>query len=435
MESHNAKSSLFHTHKSDTTVKSMEWTEYRPVGQLNSEGALEFNVSGNSTKYVDLQNTKLKVKFRILQENGSVLPAAVAGDKPTPDAAKVGPTNLFLQTMWRQVDVTVQQQVVSANIATKYPYKAYIETLLNYGEDAKRTQLQSQLYFKDQGDVSNNDPMSGTNTGLIQRAIFTEKSKEVDLEGPVYMDICQQQRYVLNGVQVGFKFWPSPVSFKLMSSNPNAAYKLDIKEAVLKVCMVEMSPEVIVSHANMLKERPAKYFFDRTDVKSYAIAKGQYGCTLEDIYQGDVPKRLVVGFVSSEAFMGSYSKNPLDFKNYNCNFIGFYVDGKSTPAEPLAPNFKNANYLSAYMTTFGGDGYRQNFGHDISRDDYPKGYCLFVFDVCQDHCEKYGPNVKKGHTRLEIKFSEPLPEAMTLIAYANFPGLMEIDEARGVKLY
>ena len=139
MESHNAKSSLFHTHKSDTTVKSMEWIEYRPVGQLNSEGALEFNVSGNSTKYVDLQNTKLKVKFRILQENGSVLPAAVAGDKPTPDAAKVGPTNLFLQTMWRQVDVTVQQQVVSANTATKYPYKAYIETLLNYGEDAKRT--------------------------------------------------------------------------------------------------------------------------------------------------------------------------------------------------------------------------------------------------------------------------------------------------------
>ena len=92
MESHTEKTSLFHTPKSDSAVKSMEWMEYRPVGQLNSEGALEFNISGNNTKYIDLRNTKLIIKFRILQEDGSVLPAAIIPEKPTPDAAKVGPT-------------------------------------------------------------------------------------------------------------------------------------------------------------------------------------------------------------------------------------------------------------------------------------------------------------------------------------------------------
>ena len=40
----------------------------------------------------------------------------------------------------------------------------------------------------------------------------------------------------------------------------------------------------------------------------------------------------------------------------------------------------------------------------------------------------------KGHTRLEVKFAQPLPEAVTLIAYANFPGLMEIDETRNVNI-
>ena len=264
--------------------------------------------------------------------------------------------------------------------------------------------------------------------------MFTEQSKIVDLEGPLNMDICQQNRYILNGVQVNFKLWPSSTPFKLMSSNPNADYKVEIKEAVLKVCMVEVAPQVVVAHAETLKQGPAKYFYGRSDVKSHAIAKGQYSCSLEDIYQGEVPQQLVIGFVSSEGFMGSYVRNPFEFKPYNCSFIGFYVEGRSTPWEPITPQFKTNNYLSAYMTTFGNDGYQQNFGHDISREDYPKGYCLFVFDICQNSCDNINPQMAKQHTRLEVKFAEPLPEAVTLIAFAKFPGLVEIDQARNVKV-
>ena len=162
MIGHSDNVSLFYTPVRDTSVRGIEWIEHRPVGELNSEGALEFNVSGNGTKYIDLQKTRLKIKFRIVQSNGDAIPRAVGeGGKPIPNAAKVGPVNLFLQSMFRQVDVSLQQQVISPNIATKYPYKAIIETLLNYGQDAKRTQLQSELFFKDQGDVASTDPVQG----------------------------------------------------------------------------------------------------------------------------------------------------------------------------------------------------------------------------------------------------------------------------------
>ena len=131
MANHGDSVSLFNVPVYDNTVRGIEWVQHRPVGQLNSDGALEFNVSGNSTKYIDLKNTRLKIKFRIVLANGKTVPSMRPdGNKPVPDIAKVGPVNLFLQSMWRQVDVSVQQQLISPNISTNYPYKAYLETVL-----------------------------------------------------------------------------------------------------------------------------------------------------------------------------------------------------------------------------------------------------------------------------------------------------------------
>ena len=175
----------------------------------------------------------------------------------------MGPVNLFLQSLWRQVGVSLQQKVISPEVATRCAYQAYLDTILGYGTDAKRSQLGSQLYYKDKGDPSSADPISGTNTGLILRSNFTEESKTVDMEVPIYNDMCQQNRYILNGVQIGFKFWPSSTEFKLMSSNPSADYKVEIVDAVLKICMKEVAPEIILAHTATLRNGPALCFYDR----------------------------------------------------------------------------------------------------------------------------------------------------------------------------
>ena len=175
MEGHKDNVALFYRPKENPTVKNTEWVEYRPTGQLTEGSTLDFLVSGSSTRYVDLARTRIRVQVRIVQGNGQKLPKPIVEDKPTPEAAKVGPVNLLLQSMFRQVDVSFQQQVISPHVSTKYPYKAYMETLLNFGEAASLSKLQSQLFYKDEGDPSSNDPIDGTNTGLIQRSISTRK--------------------------------------------------------------------------------------------------------------------------------------------------------------------------------------------------------------------------------------------------------------------
>jgi hypothetical protein len=308
-----------------------------------------------------------------------------------------------------------------------------METILNYGLSATQTQLQSQLFYKDTGDISAADYVRASNRGLLSRGAHTEASRVVEMEGPVYIDIAQQNRFILNGIQINYKFWPSSNAFRIMSPAKNANFKVELQEAVLKVCMVDLAPELILGHAETLKTGPAMYFYENTVMKSYSIPRGQYECNIEDMYNGNVPIRLVVGLVSSKGFMGNYEKNPFNFAHYSCSFMGLYVNGVSKPAEPFTPNYVKRSYLSAYLSTFG-DEYQKDFGNVITRDDYGKGYALYVFDLCRSTCDWSKGKSEKGHTRLNMKFTAPLEEPVTVILMGKFPGLVHVDLARNVNI-
>ena len=69
------------------------------------------------------------------------------------DLFSVPPTQTSMEQgswigLFSQVDVSLNGTLITASTNT-YPYRAMIETLLSYGEDAKRTQLTSALFYKD----------------------------------------------------------------------------------------------------------------------------------------------------------------------------------------------------------------------------------------------------------------------------------------------
>ena len=59
------------------------------------------------------------------------------------DDAAVGAVNLFLHSLFSQVDISLNGTLITASTNT-YPYRAMLETLLSYGEDAKKFHLTSR---------------------------------------------------------------------------------------------------------------------------------------------------------------------------------------------------------------------------------------------------------------------------------------------------
>ena len=159
-------------------------------------------------------------------------------------------------------------------------------------------------------------------------------------------------------------------------------------------------------------------------MKTTAIASGQYSFSADDVFQGLVPNKLVVGMVSSASFNGNYGTNPFHFKHYDCSFVGFYVDGQTIPSQPLQPNFAADQYVDCYRTL-------SLFRNDINVtiEDYKNGYCLYALDI--DPYQSFNTK-KRGHCRLELKFATALPESVTLLMYATFPETLSIDKARAV---
>ena len=62
----------------------------------------------------------------------------------------VAPYNLFLQSLFSQVDVYLQQKLMSSG-AAGHPYRAMFDILKNFGPPALESQFQSQLFYKDTG--------------------------------------------------------------------------------------------------------------------------------------------------------------------------------------------------------------------------------------------------------------------------------------------
>ena len=76
----------------------------------------------------------------------------------------------------------------------------------------------------------------------------------------------------------------------------------------------------------------------------------------DSLFSGQVPRRIVIGLVDTEAFSGKISKNPFNFQHYDLNFLCAHVDGERFPSRPLTPDFDNGHFLEAYETLFVGTG-------------------------------------------------------------------------------
>ena len=120
--------------------------------------------------------------------------------------------------------------------------------------------------------------------------------------GPIFSDTFNMSPYLINEAGVRLKLFQSKHNFRLMSSVAGKKYKEIIVEVMLKADVVGIHSDILKSHARALKDTPATaiYPFNKTDVKTFAVPKGQYDMNLDDIFQGKIPNRLVLGMVCAD---------------------------------------------------------------------------------------------------------------------------------------
>ena len=417
MECTKSELDLFGVPPTQTSIEKGEWVEYYPITSVTETGPIQFSVVGNSDYYLDLSQSYLHIIAKIEKKGGA-----------WEDEDNAGPVNLFLHSLFSQVDVSLNDRLVTPSSNT-YPYRAMIETLLNYGHDSKNTKLTSSLFYKDS--AGHMDSLT-TNTGLKTRSRFTAKGAQVDMIGRLHCDLFMQPRLLLNMVDMKIRLIRSIDVFSLMATEDK--YKIKVEEAILIIRKELPSPAVRLGHTKALEHGTAKYPVNRVICKSYATAPGSLTFSQDNIFLGQLPNRIVIGLVESDNFNGNITKNPFNFHHHDVNFLALYMDGQQFPHKALTPNYENKKFIRCYHTLFSGTGKESgDLGNWISREEYSEGHCLYVFDLTPDGCSIDHFNVRKnGNLRMEVHFAKPAQKPLNIIIYAEFENIIEIDKKRNV---
>ena len=418
---------LFTVQPTQTSIDEACIVEYQPVSSVQNRAPLDFDVPGSGEHYIDLANIQLYIRAKITNNDGTDLAA---------DAA-VAPVNLALHSMFSQADVSLNGTLISSSTNT-YPYRAMLETLLTYGEDAKKSQLTAELFYKDDaGEMDTTIAAAAAghqpNSGMQARRAHARQSREFDMIGRIHADIFFQERYLLNEVGIKLRLVRSKDVFCLMGGPADS--KLHIVHAALFVRKVKLSPSVFLAHVRALENGTAKYPIKRTVCKAFAIPQNYRDITYEKLVSGQLPTRLVVGIVGNAVFSGRRDRNPFNFQHYNLTEIALYLDGhQQHTLKPVQPDFAAGLFVRAYNTLFAGTGKLNSVeGIGISRSDYDRGYALYAFDLTADLGDDDHFNlVKHGNLRLALKFGEALPHTVTVISYAEFHNVIELDRDRNV---
>ena len=166
---------VFHPGMTKTSVREGEIFELPPEIHPIGLAPLTFEITGNSTFYIDLSNTLLHLQCKVLMRNGTPLNDTGADVKIT------HVTNL-LHRMISNVRIYMNQKEVESN--PNYSYKAFLSVVLNHGSDAKNSHLTAAKWINDDMEEEHVANFSGSQTAKMKaRAALLAGIKTLDMIG------------------------------------------------------------------------------------------------------------------------------------------------------------------------------------------------------------------------------------------------------------
>ena len=447
---------FFDVPPTQTVVEKAYDVEFLPTSALRDGGVVEFFIPASTEDYIDLKNSKLLLQLRILKEDNALCTDEV-----------VAPVNNFLQSMWSNVELMINDRLVthSNNV---HGYVSTISHLLHDSEESLASERQMQLNFKDtpgQMDITdarypNNEHLipgyswrhrvvhagedapppyemvaageNAGNNGLHERWKLTRTSQVFEMLGGIRLDLFEQIRCLPNGVSLKLRLHPQKRAFALMWMEQAQRFKLDLQAASFIVRKMKPSPGVLLGHEDALRLKPAQYPLTRKECKSFAIAQGLSQFKQDNIFLGQLPNRVVIAMVDGDAFAGKHDKNPYNFKHYHTNLVQLYADGEPVRSRPFKPDMENRCYIESYGSLFQ-DKLDGDKGSIVKYEDWPRGYSLFAFKLSPDvDCDDHTSLIKHGNLRVEVQFDTALAQATQLLVYAEFNNILKIDADRQV---
>jgi hypothetical protein len=298
--------------------------------------------------------------------------------------------------------------------------------------------MTTSAWYLDSGDLAcDRTAADSTNKGFVTRWNRQKQSKVKELYGRLHSDICNVPIFLLPGIRLHIKLTNTKSSFSLLNKDPTSTATFKFLDAELIVRRIKAEPKILLAHNETLsKGYFARYNLTRVELKTFKFSKGPQSLSINNAVLGVMPKRLVFTMVKNTDFLGSIETNPFYFRHYYLTSFTPFVNGRRIPSESLSLDMSHEKTsVMGYSTLFEGCGiHHSNTGLQITHDMFINGYFMLVYDLPPDMAASEGHTSSpvNGNIRIELKFAEALPEAVTCLLYLEYDKTVRIDLARNV---
>lgn len=391
---------VFTVPPTQTAIESYYEVDYRPNSTLEGSTTYEINIP-KSDDFTDMQATMVHLVVQIVGKN------------PANASRFIRPVENFGNSLFEQIDLAIG----SVNTTQKnnmYHYQAYLEDLV----------------FRPPNNVdSGREADESRSFGLI------------DLYFRLHLSICEQDKLLINGVPLTFMFTRSTDSFSLYryDAKDTDTYKINFKQFAVHIKRVKLFSEAQLAIVTSLEKSPAKYFITRNETRAFTIEQGISSATIENVFIGPLPRRVLIGFVSDGAKSGLIEEDPYFFFHYNITYLALNIDGNKCPSIAYTPSFKEDLCMREFVNLY--RYFNQDEGVpqlNLKYNDYKAGKTLFAFDLTPDGSIGGETGtlslLKRGVTRLDIKLMKPLTRPIKAIVFAQYDNLITIDKDRNVMI-
>ncbi|KAL3112074.1 hypothetical protein niasHT_010700 [Heterodera trifolii] len=394
--------------KASSSLQKGRGRKKRRGGRKKAEIILKPSDIHPITSYVDLSKVFVCTEFKLkkVADDGIVV--------DVPANAAVGLIQMPGATFIRNLKVHInQREVYDSN--QLYSYKVFLDTELSYPVAAKEAYFGVAGYFRDSDPTKVND----------KRKKAVEESKSFQTISKLSADIFNQDLYMISNVEIDIELALQSDDFMIHQEAANRdKYTLEVVDCRLIVKTVDLMDGLSLDIAKKLDLEPARYGIRKTLMKSLFITGGRYDFSA-NLFTEEVPRRVIIGLVPNQNYIGHNQKNPFYFNHHNVRDIELTASGRSYPQFPYNLDYKNNRYARAYHDT------QEHLGmacttesNGISYSMFKTAYCLYVFQMTNAQEDSPGFElIKEGCTAVNIRFAEAVPnEGVTLIAYVDMSG-------------
>ena len=403
---------IFNREPVDDIIIDRRQCEAQTSSGIQGSGPFEIIIHSEKKTYIDPTSIRVNASFRIRKKNAST--KALENIENTPTAVKditVAPINQLSKSIFKSVEVELENTPISLNASDSYAVESYISTMLSYNKSAVNKSLRCSYFVKDTpGEYDNLE----TNVGAQERSKWLVGSPPITVCDSVNTELTSSSRYIVPGVSIKFRFIVDKPAAFLITKLKTDEYAIEFNDISITYDRVLIREEL---HNQMEKEllvTPARYVVGRNEIRTKAFPTGLTSLQWNNAYQGTLPDAVGIFMNSLEAADSEPTKNIFNFQHFGMNECSMWVNSRKVTAKDLAYDFTGKDVIRAFRHFWDNVGDAPGMdGSMVEYADFLDGFCCAMFDLTGNRTAMYRNHFQpEGTISVDIKLktasSEPI---------------------------